>query len=392
VSLALGAAPLSAFALFNDRVELFAAENVTWDNNVFRLDDRVGPIVHDHYYTTSLGVNARVPYSLQAFQFAYTYFRTKYNKASELDYNGNTAHAGWLWSITPRATGEIAYDQSRTLAAFTQFVGNERTRDVLDSRNAFANGAWYTTPSWRVHGAVGINDQNHSDPTRKLYDLRTTNGETGLSYVTAQDNRVGLAVRAERGESTDVDVAAGRPDFSYKQYGGGILVHYAVTGHSMLDGRAEYTRRTYDEDSFRDFSGPTLRFIHTWNPTVKTQVVTTLRREVSPIQEVQSSNFVIVSGVSVKPQWLATDKITVGGTLEYNNWAYKGVVPTTVPAVGAPTGDYTNRVRTLGLTGSWKPSPRFFFVANYLHEKRTSSLALTDYNVDVFSIEGRISF
>jgi len=50
-------------------------------------------------------------------------------------------------------------------------VGNERTRDVLQSRNAYANGAWFTTPSWRVHGAIGVNDQTNSDPTRKLYDL-----------------------------------------------------------------------------------------------------------------------------------------------------------------------------------------------------------------------------
>jgi hypothetical protein len=61
------AAPLPSFALFGDRVELFAAENVTWDNNVFRLSKDLGPLVKDEYYTTSLGVNASIPYSLQRF-------------------------------------------------------------------------------------------------------------------------------------------------------------------------------------------------------------------------------------------------------------------------------------------------------------------------------------
>jgi len=389
---ALAAAPLPSFALFGDRVELFAAENVTWDNNVFRLSKDLGPLVRDEYYTTSLGVNASVPYSLQRFVAQYTYFATRYHKTTELDFNGHTAHVGWLWSLTPRATGDLAYDDTRSLASFTQFVGSERTRDVLDTQMVYGNGAWYVLPSWRVHGAASLTEQTHSDPTRQLYNLRTGNGEVGVSYVTAQDNRVGLAVRAERGESTDTNTAIGEPDFSYRQFGGGVVVHYAITGHSMLDGRVEYTRREYDDEAFRSFGGPTLRFQHTWNPTVKTQVVTTLRDEISPIQEVQSANFVIVKGIQVKPQWLVTEKITLGGDLEYNNWHYKGAVPTIGTGPTVPTGDYENRVRTVGLTGSWKPTQHIFLVANYLHERRTSSLALQDYTVDVFSIEGRISF
>ncbi|HZZ91046.1 MAG TPA: outer membrane beta-barrel protein [Usitatibacter sp.] len=390
----LAATPLPSFALFGDRVEVFAAENVTYDNNVFRLSKDLGPIVKDDIYTTSLGFNANVPWSLQRFQLAYTYFATRYRKTGELDFNGHTGHAGWLWSITPRATGDLGYDDARSLASFTQFTGTDRTRDVLDTRTAYGNGAWYTTPSWRVHGATSFSEQTHSDPTRKIYDLRTGNGEAGVSYVTAQDNRVGVAVRGERGKSYDADTSLGQPDFSYKQFGGGLVVHYAITGHSMLDGRAEYTRRTYDSDAFKDFGGPTLRFVHTWNPTVKSQVVTTLRDEISPIQEVQSANFVIVKGISIKPQWLATDKITVGGDLEYNNWNYKGAqaIPGTPTGPGVPTSGYSTRMRTIGLTGSWKPTNNFFLVANYLHEYRTSSLPLQDYKVDVFSIEGRISF
>jgi hypothetical protein len=162
----------------------------------------------------------------------------------------------------------------------------------------------------------------------------------------------------------------------------------------MLDGRVEYTRRNYDSDAFESFGGPTLRFVHTWNPTVKSQIVTTLRDEISPIQEVQSANFVIVKGITVKPQWLATEKITLGGDLEYNDWHYKATQVAAGVPIGpnVPTSDYTNRVRTLGLNGSWKPTRHIFLVASYLHEFRTSSAPQQDYKVDVFSIEGRISF
>jgi hypothetical protein len=189
------AAPLPSFALFGDRVELFAAENVTWDSNVFRLSKDLGPVTSDQIYTTSLGVNANIPYSLQRFQIAYTYFISRYHKTTDLDFNGHTSHVGWLWSLTPRATGELAWDDQRSLASFTQFVTTERVRDILDTRSFYGNGAWFVVPEWRVHGAASANEQTHSDPTRRIYNLRTANGEAGISYVTAQDNRVGLAVR-----------------------------------------------------------------------------------------------------------------------------------------------------------------------------------------------------
>jgi hypothetical protein len=389
---ALAAVPLPSFALFGDRVELFAAENVTWDSNVFRLPEELGPVT-DWYYTTSLGVNATVPYSLQKFVAQFTYFATRYHKTTELDFNGHTAHLGWIWALTPRATGEIAYDDTRTLASFAQFVaGSERTRDVLDSRIFYGNGAWYVVPSWRVHAAAGLAEQTHSDPTRQLNDLRTGSGEVGLSYETAQQNRIGVAARAERGESIHTNTALGEPDFSYRQAGGGVVVHYALTAHSMLDGRVEYTRRDYDNDAFRSFGGPTLRFQHTWNPTVKTQVITVVRDEISPIQEVQSANFVIVKGIQVKPQWLVTDKITLGGDIEWNDWHYKGIVPAGATAPAGPAGDYTNRVATLGLNGLWKPTKAFTLLANYVHERRSSDIQGQDYTVDLFTIEGRISF
>ena len=70
-------APLPAAALFNDRVEVFAAENITYDSNVFRLSKSLDPETvlgtshkDDWLSTTQLGASADVPYSLQRFQLS----------------------------------------------------------------------------------------------------------------------------------------------------------------------------------------------------------------------------------------------------------------------------------------------------------------------------------
>ena len=65
-------APATASALWEDRLEIFAAENVTYDNNVFRISDRLdsGSAIGDSrrsdtVFTTSVGFTLDVPYSLQ---------------------------------------------------------------------------------------------------------------------------------------------------------------------------------------------------------------------------------------------------------------------------------------------------------------------------------------
>ena len=98
----------------------------------------------------------------------------------------------------------------------------------------------------------------------------------------------------------------------------------------------------------------------------------------------QSSNFVLVKGISVKPKWNATDKITVTAVADYAIWDYRG------DPLNATS--YQHRVRSLGAGIAWRPSPRFTFQAGYLHERRTSTLDLADYDVDLFTLEGRISF
>jgi exopolysaccharide biosynthesis operon protein EpsL len=379
------AAPLQAAALFNDRVEVFAAENITWDDNIYRLSQGSGLVRSDRYSTTSLGVTGDVPVSLQRFQFAYTWFTTRYQEISDLDFNGHTARAAWLWSITPRLTGDVGYGESQTLASFAQFVG-DRSKDIIKTRQAYANAVWMATPSWRVHGTAGASDQEHRDPARKVFDIDTVNGEAGITYVTPQDNRIGVAVRVERGDTPNPVVSfQGTIDNSYKQHGVGIVGHYVVTGHSTLDGRAEYTKREYERDSGRDFSGPTLRLTHTWTPTGKVEVLTTLRREISPIDEVQSSNFVLVKGITIKPKWNVSDKIILSGSAEYATWNYRAD-----PLVN--NSDYTHKVRSVGLALAYRLSPRFSMQAGYLHEKRTSTLALADYLVHLYTVEGRISF
>ncbi len=384
-------APLPAAALFDDHVEVFAAENVTYDSNIFRLSDQLDPQrvlgesgKSDTVSSTQVGVSMDVPYSLQRFQASYSWFANRYRRFSSLDFNGHTARAAWLWSVTPHLTGDAGYTDTQTLANFANLVGVQRDRDVLRTKQWFGNGVWFPVASWRIHAGAAYVEQTHSDPAQRIRDLDSTTGVAGVSYVTPRDDRLGVEVRAEHGRSPHDEFNGSSLTTAYHQDSVGVVGHWIPTGHSMFDGRVDYVRRDYDLSAAPDFHGPTARVAYTWTPTGKTTILATAYRDIGPIADVQSPSLVIVRGVAVKPSWAATNKITVAGDAEYNIWDYRADIITGLA--------YTHRVRTLGASVSYQAAQRILFQAAYTHEMRTSTLPLADYKDDIFSVSGRIGF
>ncbi len=389
-------APLPAAALFNDRVELFAAENITYDSNVFRLSKSLDPqtaLGTDHkddwISTTQLGVNVNVPYSLQRFQLNYTWLGNRYQRFDQLNYNGHAGRAAWLWSITPELTGDVGYTDTETLANFanlgTPGIVAPTNKDLLRTKQGFVNAVWFPVASWRLHAGGATVEQTHSDPIQRINDIETDTGVVGASYVTAQDDRLGVEGRFERGKSPHDDLLNLNGTINgYRQDSVGVVGHWIATGHSTLDGRVDYVRREYDQPTTADYSGPTGRFAYTWTPTGKITVVGSIYHDIGPIADVQSSNFVLVTGASVKPVWAVTDKVSVGGDAEYNKWDYRGNLLTGL--------NYTHWTRTFGANVAWHATEKILLTAGYTYELRTSTLPLSDYRDNLVTVSARIGF
>ena len=389
-----------ARAFWNDRLEVFADETSTWDSNVFRLSRGQGApppspgesALSDRYSVTSVGAILDAPYSLQRFQADATFFATRYNRFSQLDYNGHRARGAWLWSLTPHVKGDLGASDSKELANFAIF--RVTARDLVTAREAHATGTVELTPSWLLYGGYTHAEREHSDPLRRINDVKTDAGEARLSYVTASDNRIGVSVRHEEGKTPE-DVVFGSIPFrnDYKQQSVGVVGTWSAGGASRLEGRADYVHRTYEQFSERNYNGPSMRATYVWTPTGKTTLTTAVYREIAPLDDIQTS-FVLLTGVSVRPRWDATSKISVQGNLEYAKWDFRNSLPL-VPGSTVPSlipGDYQHRVRTGGVTVSWKPFTRVLFQAGAMRESRTSTLAFADYVVNVFTLEARIGF
>ena len=387
-----------AFALWDDKLTLFAEEKATRDDNVFRISKDVDPAAigassrGDTYRTTSLGLAFDVPVSRQRFQAGYTWNATRYNQYTDLDSDGHDARASWMWQLGNDASGQLGYTETFALAsfAFTQ----SRIPDPLRTRQAFFSAAYLVTPRWRLEaGARGL-DQANGDPQRQKFDVNVRYTDFALSYVTPAKTSAGFSARTEDGRFPNPGSSV---DNAYRQESVGIVTDWTITGVSHVSARADRVRRRYANVPQQDFDGYTARAQYDWKPTGKLSLAAVAQRDIYPYLDIGSS-FVLVKGVTLRPTLSLTEKIDVSGTFEYSIREFLGN-PGLVPGVSTSR---TDRVRSATATVSYRPARTLTLLVSAQREARSSNVVPdptvtpavlpVDYVVNVVSIAARITF
>jgi len=393
-----------AFALWDDKLTLFAEEKAARDDNVFRISKNAAPedigasSRGDTYRTTSLGLNFDVPVSRQRFQGAFARNDTRYDQLTVLDFTGHEGRAMWLWQLGNDASGQLGYTETLALASFANivsFANPQSSRpDPLKTRQAFFSAAYLVTPRWRLNTGVSGLELTNGDPARQSLDLDVLYTEVALSYVTPANTSVGLSARTEDGR-----YPKGLVDNAYRQTSAGVVADWTPTGASHLSARADRLSRRYADMSLQtfDFVGHTARAQYDWKPTGKLSLAAVAQRDIYPYQDIGSS-FVLVKGVTLRPTLSVTEKIDVSGTFDYS-------VREFLPSPGQTSGSSpsrTDRVRSGTVTLAYRPARSLTFLLSAQREGRSSNFVSdptaspvvlpVDYVVNVISISARIAF
>jgi len=379
-----------AFALWDDKLQLFAEEKVTHDDNIFRISKDLDP-EGDTYRTTSLGFNLDAPVSRQRFQMGYTWNATRYNRFTDLDSDGHDARAIWLWQLGNDASGQLGYTETSALAsfAFTQ----SRTPDRLKTQQAFFNAAYMVTPRWRLQAGVRGLDQTNGDPLRQIFDVNVLYTDVTVSYVTPANTSAGLSARTEDGSFPN----PGSADNAYHQDSVGVVADWTVTGASHVSARADRVSRRYAHVPQQNFDGNTARAEYDWKPTGKLSLAAIAQRDIYPYLDIGSS-FVLIKGVTLRPTLSLTEKIDVLGIFDYSIRDFLGNPGLT----SGVSPSRTDRVRSAAATVSYRPARTLTLLMSAQREARSSNVvpnpAATpavlpvDYVVNVISITARIAF
>jgi len=386
-----------AVALWDDRLELFAAQTLTWDDNVFRISSGLDPAAAlgssskgDTYSTTSLGFNLDFPVSRQRFQGGVTWNKTRYDRFTVLNGDGHQGQGIWVWQVGNDISGQLGYTETFGLASLANIQSGVQssTPNFLTTQRAFFNAAYLLTPRWRLRGEAGRLKQSNEVPERKVNDTSTDSVDLTVSYVTPVSNQIGLGVRVEDSRLPNRQFVAGDLfDNSYRQQNVAAVTDWTLTGSSHLSARVGSVRRTYTQLPQRDFEGGTFNAAYDWKPTGKLTLIAAAQKGISTSEQI-NIGFVLVKGVALRPALRLTDKVNIAGAFEYSNREYRsdpalalGVVP-----------NRTDRVRSAAVTASYRPIRTVTLQMALLHETRSSTAAFGDYAANVVSVTARIGF
>jgi hypothetical protein len=209
---------LPAQALWDDKLEIFAQENITYDSNVFRLSDNIDSAAtcrqhprSDTIYTTIGGflLTSRSACTLPA---RLPLVRRALPALRRPRPHGHIARARGT-GRSPTLTGDVSYNEWKGLASFANIQG--RQPDLVDHAHR--------------RRQRGLDDDLGLPPARRVHRRRdraqrvrrsTTCGlrpEVGLSFVSARENRVGVAFRRSAAATRRSSSSSAPFDNEYEQ-------------------------------------------------------------------------------------------------------------------------------------------------------------------------------
>lgn len=407
--LALSAPAMATAAEPEDALNFLVGAGVRYEDNLFRIDDDTDPRTisgkgrrSELISTYTAGIKIDKEYSLQRFQLDLTAIRNDYQTYDYLDFTAKNYRAAWLWSVTPDLTGTVLLDRQQTQNSFADFL-DVQNNPILGQRqrqSVQTNEVRSVTADWRVGGGVhllgGISEiRSRNESTfNAVGDYEQTGAEVGVKYESRAENFISLVQRESDGEYKGrmLDPFA-QFDTGFEQSETELQALVRLSGKSQVDARLGYVDREHDNFEVRDYSGMTYLLAHTWFPTGKLRVVTSLSRNIASFQQLFNSYY-ISETFAVAPVWEVTAKTRVRARYSYSERDYRGALPL-VGLVFVPEGELReDKVHGLTLSAEWEPTRTILVTATVQHERRSSNFDSfgLDYDANSVGLSGQLLF
>jgi exopolysaccharide biosynthesis operon protein EpsL len=315
---------------------------------------------------------------------------TRYRRFTVLNLDGHEGRAAWQWQVSDDFGGQLGYTESRSLASLANIQSGVQssTPNTIKITNAYLNAAYKLTPRWQLRGEASRLQQSNSVTERQVNDISVDSSDLTFSYVTPAANQIGLNMRVADASFPNRLFIAGIPfDNAYRQKNVAVVADWTITAHSHVSARAGRVSRSYAQLPQRDFDGETYQAAYDWKTTGKLTLTAMAQRDISATEQV-NVGFVLVKRVGLYPMLRLTDKTSLSGFLENSNREYAGdpgLVLGTVPP-------RSERVRSTGMTLSYRPTASATLLLAWRRETRTATVDFGDYATNALSVSGRLAF
>ena len=372
-------------ALEGDRYQFFTGIGYTYDGNVFRTSKSgITPPKKNLIRSTYIGVGLNLPVSLQRFVVNARMNQTRFRDLGELDYNGRSLNASWLWQIGNDWSGRLGYSQSRTASDFSNFGGT--TQNLRDQDRVFVDANVMLDPTHRLEMGFSQAKSENSAQANQRNDYTDNQLYFGIQYISQAGNSYGLRLAYDdlklpnpaRFGATSIDNSHQQAvlDFTYA---------WKFNGVSNIYGRFGFEEREYKEFSGRDYSGFAWSFSYDWTPNQKSAVLFNFRREIDGLNDF-ASNYALVHGFSIRPRWIVSSKVNVTWDFGYSRLEFRGD-----PGIlNVADQERKDKIKNYGMSVDYAPLPSASMSLSLRRDQRSSNISGIDFEATVVS--GSVDF
>ncbi|MGE0803007.1 MAG: outer membrane beta-barrel protein [Lautropia sp.] len=390
----------SAQTADGDVINLTAGLGVTRDSNVLRINEAVptqpygGDKRGDTYLKGNLGISFDRLISQQRLTASAEVERFQFREYSDFNNTGYNAGANLDWVIGRPFFGRIGgriYKYQPLVQDRAIGTPAARDRNDVERQNFYLNGGMRLTPSWSVIAGWDIDRRRNSSSLYEDSDLDFNTLEAGVRYAPGTGLELDLVYRRTDGDYkiNQVNGLDGLPLLSgprsndFKQNALLARVQYRPSEDSRIAGRIGYTKRGYDTDSSRDFSGVTTGFDIELAQTGALRWLITLQRDIEPEDTAITATYADSRSFRVMPTIQATGKVRISPFFHYVDRRYKGE---------GSLNERTEKYNIYGVTVNYEIRRNLNAIFDLRRESRNSNIDILDFDANIVSAGIQVRF
>ncbi len=391
--LAAPATLLAAAPDAGDPLELYALDQVSYDDNLFRIPDGLAasdPTLagiqsrDDLINRASAGLRGRWDLRRQVFGLNLRVDDVRYRDNDDLNHTGGSGSANWDWQSGRRWSGRFDGQYDRALAGYSNY--RFFARDLVDSWAYGAEIRYDIGSRWRLIANGRDTTTDHSAELRQVEDFHSRSGRGAAEYRTPSGNTLAFEYRYTDADFPTVEELTGGVGRRYSERVPGLRALYALTDEVTFEGSFGYLRRDYVDPLVHDFSGGIGNALLRWKYSEKTSFELRGWHDLRSYEDAQSDYFV-ADGVSAGVNWQATEVLGLALLASHENQDYI-TDPLLLPAL-EPRED---KVDAAQLTLNYAPRRLLSFQLQYRWARYDSSRPLNSYDDNLTRAQVRLSF
>ena len=389
LDLAVAPADEDAGAERTDRFILSVGDTFLYDNNLYLLPRGVtdlttlpgigsDPSRKDYIDRITGGLNAQwLTGARQSVDLDLSADYNRYTRNNDLNYVSSNDRVIWNWGLGDALSGKVGADYVRLLGGFSNTA--VYSRNIVNRSDYFGSMRYQVGPRWGIFGGLLGTEYTVSSAQDTFNNSRSKGVELGADYAT-ETRRIGFDYRYNDSRAPNSAVLNGvlfDPD--YREERARVLLRWALTEKTVLDASAGYLRRDYPSTAIGNFSGEVWRASLQWQPTPKTQLLVGVWQQLDADLTAQTDYFVD-KGVSLSPQWVASEKITFSARVSRDNENYIGANPVGTIAATSITQARHDTLTAENVSMIYTPISAITLTGLVGHSTRDSNVPQFHYN------------